>query len=120
MTKRVNVPVDGAVPAFTVRVEVPVPPAGTTIGVGRLTVTPEGAEPTQDEVRSTWELKPFTDEMIRVVEREAPGFRFIVVGDGCAMKSGEAEAITAPPATTLKVRLVECEIAPLVAVSVTG
>ena len=120
VTSRVKVPVEGAVPAFKVNVEVPVPPAGTTIGLGRLTVTSAGAEPTQDEVRSTSELKPFTDEMIKVVEREAPGFRFMLAGDGCVMKSGETEATTAAPGTTFNVTLVECEIAPLVAVTVTG
>jgi hypothetical protein len=120
VTRRVNVPVEGAVPAFNVNVEVPIPPAGTTIGLGRLTMTSAGAELTQEEARSISELKPFTDEMIRVVDREAPGFRFMLAGDDCATKSGEAEATTVPPGTTFNVRLVECEIAPLIAVTVTG
>ena len=61
----------------------------------------------------------FTEEMIRAVDRKAPGFRLIVAGKGCAMKSGDTEATTFP-AVTVKVRIVEWDVGPLEAVTVSG
>ena len=115
-----KVPVEGELPAFKVNVDVPVPPAGTVTGLGRLTDTSEGAAPTQDAARLTCELKPLTDETITVVDRKAPGPRLIVAGEGCAMKSGETEATTVPPDVTVRVRLVEWDVGPLEAITVSG
>ena len=104
---RVKVPVEAELPAFNVNVDVVVPPAGTTTGLGRLTVTSTGTAPTQDVARSTCELKPLTEDRITVVDRNEPGLRLIETGEGCAIKSGDAEVTTVPPDVTVKVRLVE-------------
>jgi hypothetical protein len=52
-------------------------------------------------------LKPLTDEMIMVVDRNAPGLRLIMAGEDCAMKPGEAEARAVPADDTVKVRVIE-------------
>jgi hypothetical protein len=116
----VKVPVEGELPAFNVNVDVPVPFAGTTTGLGRVAVTSAGTAPTQEVARSTCELKPLTEEMITVVDRNAPGLRLIVAGEGCAMKSGEAEATTVPANETVKLRVIEWDTGPLDAVTVSG
>lgn len=48
--------------AFKINVEVVVPLAGTVTGLGRITLTPDGAVPTQASVNATCELKLFTEE----------------------------------------------------------
>jgi hypothetical protein len=85
------VPVDGALSAVNVRIEVAVPPAGIVTGLSRLTVTPAGAVPDHEAARLSWELYPFTDERITVVDLDAPGLRLMVAGDGWGMKSGVVE-----------------------------
>lgn len=107
-------------PAFKVSADVPVPPAGTVTGLSKLTVTSVGVAPIQEVDTSTCELKSFTEEMMTVVDRNAPGLRLIVAGEGCAMKSGEAEATTVPADETLKVIVVECDVEPLDADIVSG
>ena len=117
--RSVYVPPDAELPAFKVSVDVPAPSAGTLTELGRLTITFAGGS-TQDVVRSTSELKLFTEEMIREVDRKAPGLRLIVAGKGCAMKSGDTASRCVPGGVTVRVRVVECDIGPLEAVTVSG
>ena len=61
VTFRVKPPVVAVAAAVTVSVAVPVPSAGGVKGVGRLTVTSEGAVPNHDHESATALLKPFRD-----------------------------------------------------------
>jgi len=97
--------------AVRVRVAVAVPPAGTVTGLGRMTLTPVGAAPTQEADKATSELKLFTDVSVNVTDCEAPGFKPIVDEAGCARKSADAGGtrIAGVP-TMFTVTCVVCEM----------
>jgi len=65
-----------------VRVEDPLPPAGTVTGVGRLTVTPSGAVPLHAAERLTVEPNPSMEESSIVAELDVAGARLTTAGEG--------------------------------------
>ena len=98
----VYVPVEGESSAVSVRIEDPLPPAGTATGLGRLTVTPLGATPVQAADRLRVELNPFREESTIVVALETLGVRVTTAGEGCVTKSGLGEvAIMVPVGVTI-------------------
>jgi hypothetical protein len=107
-------------PAVRVRVDDALPPAGIVTGLGSLTVTPSGAAPVQAAVRATVELNPFTDDRAMVVDFETSGVKVITAGDGWVRKSGFCDAIIVPEGVTINWSVAECDIPPLVAVTVNG
>ena len=101
-----------------VSVEVAVPPVGTVTGVGKLKLTPPGADPTQAVARLTWPLNPFMDEMVTVEYFVPSGVRLIVLGVGWKPKSAAAPlVIRVPLPDTITCSVAECDIAPLDAVT---
>ena len=103
------VPVETESPAVSVRIEDALPPAGTTTGLGRLTVTPAGAVPVQAAERLTEELKPFTEENSMVVDFETPGVKVTTSGDGWVRKSGLGVETRVPAGVTVNSSPVECD-----------
>lgn len=79
--RSVYVPADGAASAVRVKVEDALSSAGTITGVGRFTVTPDGAGPDQAAERFTVELSPSMEERRIVAEPDASGVNAITVGD---------------------------------------
>ena len=75
-------PVDGELSVVTVRAEEALPAAGTVTGVGRLMVTPSGADPIQLAVRLTVELNPSTEESKIVAKLAMFGVRVTTAGEG--------------------------------------
>ena len=105
---------------MSVKTDEAVPSGGTVTGLGRFTETSDGATPDQEALRLTVELNPFTDETVTVVDLETPGVNVIIAGVGWEMKSGLAEEIIVPEGATFKSSVAECDIPPLVAVTVNG
>jgi hypothetical protein len=75
-------PVEGEFPAVRTRVADALPPAGIATGLGRVIVTPLGAEPLHAADRLIEELKPFTDDSTIVEDFETPGVRVMTPGEG--------------------------------------
>jgi len=82
VTIKVYVPVDGELPAVSVRVEDALPSAGSVTGLGKLTETPSGATPLQAAERPTEELNPSTDANTIVVDFDTSGVKVMTAGEG--------------------------------------
>jgi hypothetical protein len=89
----VNDPVEEAPEAATWRVEVPDPPDGGVTGLGRLTVTPRGAAPTQEWDRATGALNPPRLAIVMVEVAEDPLTTVIELGDAARAKSGAGPVV---------------------------
>ena len=72
MIDKVKDPKDDPEAALTVSVDVAVEPEGGVTGPGMFTLTPDGAEPTQELLNATAELKPFNEPIVMVDVLLAP------------------------------------------------
>jgi hypothetical protein len=70
--RSVKLPVDDCEVDVMATGELPAPPGGGVIGVGKANVTPDGAFPTHEAVNVTGKLNPSRDVTITVVDPLSP------------------------------------------------
>jgi hypothetical protein len=58
--------------------------------LGTITLTPDGATPTQETDNATLELKPLSDEITNAMDWKSPGLKLSVAEEDCVVKPGRA------------------------------